>query len=77
MKNREYQKMIQIRAKESGFVFKNYSKIDILHVDARLGNPWTMEHDFIFTYDGHRYGQTSRVTGYHSAALKFRTCFIA
>lgn len=77
MKNREYQKMIQIRAKHDGFQFRNYSKIEILHVDKRLGNPWTMEHDFIFTYEGHKYGQTARVTGYHSAELKFRTRLIA
>ena len=73
MKTRQYQKMIQIRAKESGFVFTNYSKIKILHVCAKLGNPWTMEHDFLFTYDGNKFGQTSRVTGYHSAVLRFDT----
>ena len=76
MKTRQYQKMIQIRAKQSCFTFPNYSKIKILHVDAKMGNPWTMEHDFIFTYGGVKYGQTSRVTGYHSAVLYCETCRI-
>ena len=77
MKTVEMKKMIQARAKESDINIRNYSKIKIIHHVAKLGNPWVIEHDYIFEYNGHRYGQTSRVTGYHSALLKNRTVIIA
>lgn len=73
MKVIEQKKMIQAAAKESGIIISNYSKIKIIHHVAKPGNPWTMEHDYIFEYNGKRYGQTARVTGYYSTNCKHDT----
>lgn len=73
MNKREMQKMIQAAAKESGITFSNYSRIEILEVCSRLGNQYTMEHNFVFLYGPKKYRQIARVTGPFSARCSYKT----